>query len=188
RPPGVNVIETVDRIREELPYLRALVPAEVTLRPVLDQTVTIRASVKNVEEALLISIGLVVLVVFLFLRNIRATIIPGVVVPVSLIGTFAIMYLVGYSIDNLSLMALTGALLVRPQDPQHRPRLAVLGERIFDAITRAYDRTLTVALRHPAITMIIFLATFAVNAYLFNIVPKGFFPQQDNGRLAANIV
>src|SRR6059036_905554 len=109
RQPGVNIIETVDRIRAELPYLRALVPAEVSLRPVLDQTVTIRASVKNVEEALLISIGLVVLVVFLFLRNVRATIIPGVVVPVSLIGTFAVMYLVGYSIDNLSLMALTVA-------------------------------------------------------------------------------
>src|SRR5207302_5667404 len=79
------------------------------LTPVLDQTVTIRASVKNVEEALLISIGLVVLVVFVFLRNARATIIPGVVVPVSLIGTFAIMYLVGYSIDTLSLMELTVA-------------------------------------------------------------------------------
>ncbi|PYM95159.1 MAG: multidrug transporter subunit MdtC [Candidatus Rokuibacteriota bacterium] len=280
RQPGVNIIDTVDRIRAELPYLRALVPAEVTLRPVLDQTVTIRASVKNVEEALLISIGLVVLVVFLFLRNVRATIIPGVVVPVSLIGTFAVMYVIGYSIDNLSLMALTVAtgfvvddaivvvenvmrhiergasvldatltgareigftvlsmsislvavfipillmggivgrlfrefavvlsvavlvslaisltttpmmcaLLLRPHDPIHRPRLAVLGERIFDRITRGYDRTLTVALRHPAITMIIFLSTFAVNAYLFNIVPKGFFPQQDNGRLAANIV
>ena len=280
RQPGVNIIDTVDRIRAELPYLRALVPAEVSLRPVLDQTVTIRASVKNVEEALIISIALVVLVVFLFLRNIRATIIPGVVVPVSLIGTFGIMYLVGYSIDNLSLMALTVAtgfvvddaivvvenvmrhiergagvleatmtgareigftvlsmsislvavfipillmggivgrlfrefavvlsvavlvslaisltttpmmcaLLLRPHDPHHRPRLAVLGERIFDAITNAYGRTLTVVLRHPAIVMIIFLATFAVNVHLFNIVPKGFFPQQDNGRLAANIV
>jgi multidrug efflux pump len=280
RQPGVNIIDTVDRIRDELPYLRALVPAEITLRPVLDQTVTIRASVKNVEEALLISIGLVVLVVFLFLRNIRATIIPGVVVPVSLIGTFAVMYLVGYSIDNLSLMALTVAtgfvvddaivvvenvmrhiergasvleatltgakeigftvlsmsislvavfipillmggivgrlfrefavvlsvavlvslaisltttpmmcaLLLRPHDPVHRPRLAVLGERIFDAITRAYDRSLTVVLAHPAIVMIIFLATFAVNVHLFNLVPKGFFPQQDNGRLSANIV
>jgi multidrug efflux pump len=280
RQPGVNIIDTVDRIRAELPYLRALVPAEITLRPVLDQTVTIRASVKNVEEALLISIGLVVLVVFAFLRNIRATIIPGVVVPVSLIGTFAIMYLIGYSIDNLSLMALTVAtgfvvddaivvvenvmrhiergvsvleatltgareigftvlsmsislvavfipillmggivgrlfrefavvlsvavlvslaisltttpmmcaLLLRPHDPVHQPRLAVLGERIFNAITRAYDRSLTVALRHPAIAMIIFLSTFAVNVHLFNIVPKGFFPQQDNGRLAANIV
>jgi multidrug efflux pump len=247
---------------------------------VLDQTVTIRASVKTVEESLVISIVLVVLVVFLFLRNVRATIIPGVVVPVSLIGTFAIMYVIGYSIDNLSLMALTiatgfvvddaivvvenvmrhiergagvleatltgakeigftvlsmsislvavfipillmggivgrlfrefavvlsvavlvslaisltttpmmCALLLRPHDPHHRPRLAMLGERIFDAITRAYDRTLTIVLRHPAIVMIIFLATFAVNIQLFKIVPKGFFPQQDNGRLAANIV
>src|SRR5499425_940798 len=107
RQPGVNIIDTVDRIRAELPYLRALMPAEVALTPVLDQTVTIRASVKTVEESLVISIVLVVLVVFLFLRNVRATIIPGVVVPVSLIGTFAIMYLIGYSIDNLSLMALT---------------------------------------------------------------------------------
>jgi multidrug efflux pump len=280
RQPGVNIIDTVDRIRAELPYLRALVPAEVALTPVLDQTVTIRASVKTVEESLIISIILVVFVVFLFLRNVRATIIPGVVVPVSLIGTFAIMYLIGYSIDNLSLMALTiatgfvvddaivvvenvmrhiergagvleatltgakeigftvlsmsislvavfipillmggivgrlfrefavvlsvavlvslaisltatpmmCALLLRPHDPHHRPRLAVLGERIFDAITHAYDRSLTVALRHPAVTMIIFLATFAVNVHLFNIVPKGFFPQQDNGRLAANLV
>src|SRR5207247_2659926 len=175
RQPGVNIIETVDRIRAELPYLRALVPAEVALNPVLDQTVTIRASVKNVEEALLISIGLVVLVVFLFLRNVRATLIPGIVVPVSLM----------ISLTTTPMMC---ALLLRPQDPQHRARLAVLGERIFDAITRAYDRTLTVALRHPAITMVIFLATFAVNVYLFNLVPKGFFPQQDNGRLAANIV
>jgi len=280
RQPGVNIIDTVDRIRAELPYLRALVPAEVALTPVLDQTVTIRASVKTVEESLVISIVLVVLVVFLFLRNVRATIIPGVVVPVSLIGTFAIMYVIGYSIDNLSLMALTiatgfvvddaivvvenvmrhiergtgvleatltgareigftvlsisislvavfipillmggivgrlfrefavvlsvavlvslaisltttpmmCALLLRPHDPQHRPRLAMLGEQIFDAITRAYDRTLTVVLRHPAIVMLIFLATFAVNIQLFKIVPKGFFPQQDNGRMAANIV
>jgi len=280
RQPGVNIIDTVDRIRAELPYLRALVPAEVALTPVLDQTVTIRASVKTVEESLLISIVLVVLVVFLFLRNVRATIIPGVVVPVSLIGTFAVMYVIGYSIDNLSLMALTiatgfvvddaivvvenvmrhiergtgvleatltgareigftvlsisislvavfipillmggivgrlfrefavvlsvavlvslaisltttpmmCALLLRPHDPQHRPRLAMLGEQIFDAITRAYDRTLTVVLRHPAIVMLIFLATFAVNIQLFKIVPKGFFPQQDNGRMAANIV
>ena len=280
RQPGINIIDTVDRIRAELPYLRALVPAEITITPVLDQTVTIRASVKTVEESLLIAIVLVVLVVFVFLRNVRATMIPGVVVPVSLIGTFAIMYLIGYSIDNLSLMALTiatgfvvddaivvvenvmrhiergvgvleatlmgareigftvlsmsvslvavfipillmggivgrlfrefavvlsvavlvslaisltttpmmCALLLRPHDPHHRPRLAMLGERVFDAITRAYDRTLTVVLRHPAIVMIIFLATFAVNLHLFNIVPKGFFPQQDNGRLAANLV
>jgi multidrug efflux pump len=280
RQPGVNIIETVDRIRAELPYLRALVPAEISLKPVLDQTVTIRASVKDVEEALLISIGLVVLVVFLFLRNVRATIIPGVVVPVSLVGTFAVMYLVGYSIDNLSLMALTVAtgfvvddaivvvenvmrhleqgmsvleatllgakeigftvltmsislvavfipillmggivgrlfrefavvlsvavlvslvlsltttpmmcaMLLKPHDQQRRGRLAAWGERIFTALTGAYGRTLTVALRHPAITMVIFLLTFVVNGYLFWSIPKGFFPQQDNGRLGANLV
>jgi multidrug efflux pump len=280
RQPGVNIIETVDRIRAELPYLRALVPAEIALTPVLDQTVTIRASIQHVEQALLISIGLVILVVFLFLRNVRATIIPGVVVPVSLISTFGVMYLVGYSIDNLSLMALTVAtgfvvddaivvvenvmrhiekgmsvleatltgareigftvlsmsvslvavfipillmggiigrlfrefavvlsvavlislvvsltttpmmcaLLLKPQSEQRRGRLARLGERLFEALTRAYDHSLTFALRHPALTMAIFLITFAINAYLFWIVPKGFFPQQDNGRLAANIV
>jgi multidrug efflux pump len=280
RQPGVNIIETVDRITAELPYLRALVPAEIALTPVLDQTVTIRASVKDVEESLLIAIGLVILVVFAFLRNVRATIIPGIVVPVSLISTFAVMYLIGYSIDNLSLMALTiatgfvvddaivvvenvmrhieqgmgvleatltgakeigftvlsmsvslvavfipilfmggiigrlfrefavvlsvavlvslvvsltttpmmCALLLKPHAEQRRGWLAVLGERIFDGMTRLYDRTLTVALRHTAITIVIFLITFAVNVYLFWVVPKGFFPQQDNGRLAANIV
>jgi multidrug efflux pump len=280
RQPGVNIIETVDRIKAELPYLRALLPAEVQLTPVLDQTVTIRASVKDVEEALLISIGLVVLVVFLFLRNVRATIIPGVVVPVSLVGTFSVMYLVGYSIDNLSLMALTVAtgfvvddaivvvenvmrhlehgmgvleatltgakeigftvlsmsvslvavfipillmggivgrlfrefavvlsvavlvslvisltatpmmcaLLLKPHSEVRRGRLSRLGERIFDGLTWMYDRTLVVALRHSFVTMVIFLATFGVNAYLFWVIPKGFFPQQDNGRLGANIV
>ncbi|MBI3637474.1 MAG: efflux RND transporter permease subunit, partial [Candidatus Rokubacteria bacterium] len=280
RQPGVNIIETVDRIRAELPYLRALVPAEITLTPVLDQTITIRASVKDVERSLLIAIGLVILVVFVFLRNVRATIIPGVVVPVSLVSTFAVMYLVGYSIDNLSLMALTVAtgfvvddaivvvenvmrhiergmsvleatllgareigftvlsmsvslvavfipillmggiigrlfrefavvlsvavlvslvvsltttpmmcaLLLKPHAEVRRGWLALFGERIFDALTRAYDRTLTLALRHTAVTMAIFLLTFAVNTYLFWIIPKGFFPQQDNGRLAGTIV
>ena len=109
RQPGANIIDTVDRIRAALPELHALLPADVTLTPVLDQTVTIRASVADVEHALMISVALVVLVVFLFLRDWRATAIPGVVVPVSLIGTFAFMYLIGYSIDNLSLMALTVA-------------------------------------------------------------------------------
>jgi multidrug efflux pump len=103
RQPGVNIIETVDRIRAELPYLRALLPGEVTLTPVLDQTVTIRASVKDVEESLLIAIGLVVLVVFLFLRNVRATDHSRRGRARVLIGTFSVMYLVGYSIDNLSL-------------------------------------------------------------------------------------
>jgi multidrug efflux pump len=107
RQPGANIIATVDRIRAQLPFLKASIPLGIDTTIVLDRTTTIRASVAEVERTLLISIGLVIVVVFLFLRNGRATLIPGVAVPVSLIGTFAVMYLFGYSLDNLSLMALT---------------------------------------------------------------------------------
>jgi multidrug efflux pump len=107
RQPGANIIQTVDRIREQLPVIQATVPLGIDTTIVLDRTTTIRASVSDVERTLLISIGLVILVVFVFLRNGRATLIPGIAVPVSLVGTFAVMYLFGYSIDNLSLMAMT---------------------------------------------------------------------------------
>src|SRR5438093_377887 len=107
RQPGANIIETVDRIWHALPSLKASIPAAINLMVVLDRTTTIRASVFEVERTLVIAIVLVILVVFLFLRNARATFIPSVVVPVSLIGTFGVMYLCHYSIDNLSLMALT---------------------------------------------------------------------------------
>jgi multidrug efflux pump len=107
RQPGANIIQTVDRIREQLPVIEATVPLGIDTTIVLDRTTTIRASVSDVERTLLISIGLVILVVFVFLRNGRATLIPGIAVPVSLVGTFAVMYLFGYSIDNLSLMAMT---------------------------------------------------------------------------------
>ncbi len=107
RQPGANIIETVDRIRAQLPFLEAILPQGIKTNVVLDRTTTIRASVNDVERTLGISVVLVVLVVFFFLRNARATIIPSIAVPVSLIGTFAIMYLVGFSLDNLSLMALT---------------------------------------------------------------------------------
>jgi multidrug efflux pump len=107
RQPGANIIDTVDRIREELPSIKASIPLGIETTIVLDRTTTIRASVDDVEKTLLISIGLVIVVVFVFLRNGRATLIPGIAVPVSLIGTFAVMYLFGYSLDNLSLMALT---------------------------------------------------------------------------------
>ncbi len=107
RQPGANIIQTVDRITAQLPSIEASIPLGIDTTIVLDRTLTIRASVDTVEKTLLISIGLVIVVVFLFLRNIRATFIPGVAVPVSLIGTFAVMYLFGYSIDNLSLMAMT---------------------------------------------------------------------------------
>jgi len=107
RQPGANIIETVDRIRAAIPSLRASVPSAIDTEIVLDRTQTIRASVHDVERSLMISISLVILVVFLFLRNVRATLIPSVAVPASLIGTFGVMYLCHYSIDNLSLMALT---------------------------------------------------------------------------------
>ncbi len=107
RQPGANIMQTVDSIRAQLPFLQAVLPQGIDTTIVLDRTTTIRASVRNVEETLIGSIILVVLVVFIFLRRPRATLIPTVAVPVSLIGTFAVMYLLGYSIDNLSLMALT---------------------------------------------------------------------------------
>jgi multidrug efflux pump len=107
RQPGANIIQTVDRIRAQLPFLEAILPQGITTTIVLDRTTTIRASVRDVERTLIGSVILVVLVVFVFLRSPRATLIPSVAVPVSLVGTFAVMYLFGYSLDNLSLMALT---------------------------------------------------------------------------------
>ncbi|MGA9307014.1 MAG: efflux RND transporter permease subunit, partial [Candidatus Sulfotelmatobacter sp.] len=107
RQPGANIIDTVDRIRAQLPYIQASMPLGIDTTIVLDRTITIRASVSDVEKTLLISVGLVIVVVFVFLRNGRATLIPAVAVPVSLVGTFAVMYLLGYTLDNLSLMAMT---------------------------------------------------------------------------------
>ena len=107
RQPGANIIDTVDQIRAALPSLKASIPSAIDLTIVIDRTTTIRASVHDVEITLAISIGLVILVVFVFLRNVRATLIPSVAVPLSLIGTFGVMYLLNYTIDNLSLMALT---------------------------------------------------------------------------------
>ncbi len=107
RQPGANIIETVDLVKASIPSLKASIPSGITLTNVFDRTTTIRASVNDVERSLILSVVLVVLVVFVFLRSFRATLIPSVAVPVSLIGTFAVMYLCGYSLDNLSLMALT---------------------------------------------------------------------------------
>src|SRR5882724_6101557 len=279
REPGANIIDTVDGVRAALPQLKASIQSAIDLTVVLDQTTTIRASVSDVERTLVISIALVILVVFLFLRNPRVTFIPGVVVPVSLIGTFGVMYLCHYSLDNLSLMALTistgfvvdDAIVVIENVTRHleegmRPlQAALLGakeigftvvsisislvavftpllfmggivgrlfrefavtlsvailvslvvsltttpmmcsrllkrqrledhgrlyrasERLFDWILLLYERSLTWVLRHPAPTLAVFLITLAVNAYLLVIVPKGFFPQQDTGRLQGGI-
>ncbi len=273
RQPGANIIDTVDRIYSELPSLKASIPSAINLTVVLDRTTTIRASVKDVERTLALSVALVILVVFFFLRNVRATIIPSVAVPVSLIGTFGIMYLCHYSLDNLSLMALTistgfvvddaivvienisryleqgmspeeaalegakeigftvmsismslvavfipillmsgivgrlfrefavtlsvailvslgisltttpmmCAKLLRPESSENHGLFYRLSEKFFTWMVRTYERTLTVILRHPAFTALVLLITIGVNIYLFIIVPKGFFPLQDNG-------
>jgi multidrug efflux pump len=106
RQPGANIIATVDRVRAALPQLKASISPAIDLNVVLDRTTTVRASVADIEVTLIISVILVILVVFAFLRTFRATVIPSIAVPLSLIGTFAVMYLLGYSLDNLSLMAL----------------------------------------------------------------------------------
>jgi multidrug efflux pump len=275
RQPGANIIDTVDRIYSELPSLKASIPSAINLTVVLDRTTTIRASVKDVERTLALSVALVILVVFFFLRNVRATIIPSVAVPVSLIGTFGIMYLCHYSLDNLSLMALTistgfvvddaivvienisryleqgmspeeaalegakeigftvmsisislvavfipillmggivgrlfrefavtlsvailvslgisltttpmmCAKLLRPESSEKHGGFYRLSEKFFTWMVRTYERTLTVILRHPAFTALVLLITIGVNIYLLIIVPKGFFPLQDNGTI-----
>src|ERR1043166_4823266 len=107
RQPGANIISVVDRIKKVLPQLQGALPSSVKVAILTDRTETIRASVKDVEFEMMLTICLVVMVIFLFLRNLSATIIPAVAVPLSIVGTFAVMYLLGYSLDNLSLMALT---------------------------------------------------------------------------------
>ena len=278
RQPGANIIGTVDRIREAMPYVKAAIPQTIDLTVTQDQTVTIRASVRDVEITLVIAVVLVILVVFIFLRNVRTTFIPSVAVPVSLIGTFGVMYLFGYSLDNLSLMALTiatgfvvddaivvienimryleqgmkpleaalrgsreigftvltiSASLVAVFIPlllmggivgrlmrefsivlsvaiavsllvsltttpmmcayllrtnQTHGRLYLANERMFNWIVDQYAKTLRVVLKHPVITLLVLGATIALNVYLFVRVPKGFFPQQDTGRMSGTVL
>ncbi|GLT24534.1 multidrug resistance protein MdtC [Zoogloea oryzae] len=277
RQPGANIIETVDRVNALLPRLSASISPAIDLTVVMDRTPTIRGSLKEVERTLAISVALVVMVVFLFLRSARATVIPSVVVPVSLIGTFAVMYLAGYSLDNLSLMALTiatgfvvddaivvleniarhvddgmspvraalkgareigftvvsmslsliaafipilamGGLvgrlfrefavtlsaailvsmivsltatpmmcarLLRPRPPEDAPRgrFDRLVGGALDALVAGYRRSLGWALDHRWPVLLVLAATIGFNVYLYNTIPKGFFPQQDTGRL-----
>jgi multidrug efflux pump len=277
RQPGANIIDTVDSIRAALPQLEAEIPQSIHLQVVMDQTITIRASVHDVERTLVIAVFLVILVVFIFLREPRSTLIPSVAVPVSLIGTFGVMYLLGYSLDNLSLMALTistgfvvdDAIVVMENITRYLeqgvpPFQAALkgarevgftvvamssslvavfiplllmggivgrlfrefavclsiaiavsmvvsltttpcmcahllrvhkshgwlyhkGEQVFNWIVALYGRTLTVVLRHSAVTLAVLLATVGLNVYLYVHVSKGFFPQQDNGRMMGAI-
>jgi multidrug efflux pump len=279
KQPQANIIDTVDRVYALLPLLQASIPQKIHLNVSLDRTSTIRASVRDVEYTLILSIFLVIMVVFVFLRNFWATMIPSISVPLSLLGTTGIMYLLGYSLDNLSLMALTistgfvvdDAIVVienvtrylekgmRPFDAALRgakeigftvvsmstslvavfiPILLMGGivgrlfrefavtlaiaiaismivsltttpmmcakflkadhgqkhnlayrisERGFEFLLRGYDASLRWVLRHPQITVTVLLMTICFNVYLYVIVPKGFFPQQDTGRMSGSI-
>ncbi|HXI36820.1 MAG TPA: efflux RND transporter permease subunit, partial [Burkholderiales bacterium] len=278
--PDANIIETVDRVMELMPLLRASVPAAIDVDVLMERTSTVRAAVREVERSLLIAMALVVLVVLLFLRKLRAALIPAVAVPVSLIGTFSVMYLAGFSINNLSLMALTVATgfvvddaivvlentmrhieegmapyqaalrgarevgftvlsmslsliavfiplllmggivgrlfrefsitlsvavlvsllvsltttpmmcarLLRKEEKTGRPGwLAQQSERLFELILSGYRASLGWSLRHSLLILLILLTTIGLNFFLYAKIAKGFFPQQDTGRVFGNI-
>ncbi|HKM63449.1 MAG TPA: MdtB/MuxB family multidrug efflux RND transporter permease subunit [Acidisphaera sp.] len=273
RQPGANVISVVDSIKKLLPQLTATLPAAVSVVPLTDRTTTIRASVADVQFELALAVGLVVLVIFLFLRNVPATIIPSLSVPLSLVGTLGVMYLYGFSLDNLSLMALTIATgfvvddaivvienisrfveegdppmaaaykgsrqigftiisltvsliavlipllfmgdvvgrlfhefaitlavtivisaivaltlvpmmcarLLRPVREASPRSFEARTARVFDWIIERYGRMLTVVLDHQLLTLLVATATVVLTAYLYIVIPKGFFPVQDTG-------
>ncbi len=280
RQPGANVIQTVDRVLALMPYLQSSISPAIKLGVVMDRTVTVRASVKDIETTLLISIVLVILVVFVFLRTARATVIPSIAVPLSLVGTFGGMYLLGYSLDNLSLMALaisTGfvvddaivvleniaryveqgmdavqaafkgaaeigftvvsmstslvavfipllmmggivgrlfrefavtlsmaigvslivsltttptmcAKFLRPEPANEKHNRFYRGsEWVFDKTLATYRHSLTWVLRHQPLTLVVTILVACLSVYLYIIVPKGFFPQQDTGRIGGSV-
>jgi multidrug efflux pump len=277
--PGANIIQTVDRVVGIIPALKASIPTDIDIKVAMDRTTTIRASLAAVQRTLVIAILLVILVVFLFLRNLRATAVPAVVVPISLLGTFGAMYLLGYSLDNLSLMALiiaTGFVvddaivvlenvtrhveagmprlqaaiqgarevgftvlsmslslvavfipillmggivgrllrefsitlsvavlvslvvsltmtpmmcsrLIRHDDPTRQGRLFRLSERIFQGMRDFYAHSLRWALENRGVIVVLLVATVIFSIYLIWVTPRGFFPQQDTGRLIGGI-
>jgi multidrug efflux pump len=279
RQPGANIIETVDRIRDLLPQLEAALPGGIRMSVTMDRTPSIRGSLAEVEQSLVLSGLLVILVVFAFLRTLRATLIPAVAVLVSIVATFAVMYLCDYSLDNLSLMALTiatgfvvddaivvlenitryremghspleaalagskeiaftvlsmsislvavfipillmggmvgrlfrqfsvtlstailvsllvsltltpmmCATLLKPDNPTGHGRLFRAGEQLFELLLGGYRRSLAWALAHSRLMLGLVVVTLAINVQLFRIVPKGFFPEQDTGRISGNI-
>jgi multidrug efflux pump len=279
RQPGANIISTVDNVRALIPELQSSISPAINVNVVMDRTLTVRASVRDIEITLVISVFLVVMVVFVFLRNVRATIIPSIAVPLSLVGTFGVMYLLGYSLDNLSLMALaisTGfvvddaivvleninrhleegirpvqaaflgareigftvvsmstslvavfipillmggivgrlfrefavtlsaaigvsllvsltttpmmcAKLLRPLESEKHGRLYRFSENAFNSLLKGYAGTLRWVLRHQALILLVTIGTAALSVYLYVRVPKGFFPQQDTGRLFGTI-
>ncbi len=280
--PNANIIETVDRVLALVPELQASIPATVDLKVVMERTTTIRGGLREAGRTMAIAVGLVIMVVFLFLRNWRATLIPAVAVPVSLIGTFSFMYLFGYSLDNLSLMALTvatgfvvdDAIVVLENVSRHlergispfeaalkgarevsftvvsmslsliavfipillmggiigrffrefavtlsiaimvslvvsltttpmmcarllrahvpgkvgtRGRLSRWSDTAIKRVNRGYEKTLTWALRFPFLVLLTLVAAIGLNVYLYVIIPKGFLPQQDTGRIVGFI-
>jgi multidrug efflux pump len=279
RQPNANIISTVDRVKALVPFLQASISPAIEIGLAADRSTTIRTSLRDVERTLILAVLLVIVVVFAFLRNLRATFIPVVAVSVSLVATFAAMYLIGYSLDNLSLMALTVAtgfvvddaivvlenitrhiedglspleaalkgaaevsftvlsmsisliavfipillmggiigrlfrefamtisiaivislavslattpmmcaVLLRGETGQKHGRVYQASERFFEAMLNIYRRSLTAALRHPATMMLILAVVFGLNFYLYDVIPKGFFPQQDTGRMVGNI-
>jgi multidrug efflux pump len=275
RQPNANIIETVDAVKAELPHLEAAMPADMNVNVAIDRSTTIRASLHDTELTLVLAVMLVTVVVFLFLRNVSATIIPSVAVPISIFGTFGVMYLLGYSLDILSLMALTiatgfvvdDAIVVMENISRHMedgmPRMqaafrgarevgftvlsislslimvflpillmgGILGRlfreftvtlsiailvslvisltttpmlcalflkiqttrgpegrpNLFERVRIGYGHSLTWALRHSLLVLLIFIATIGLNVYLFVVVPKGFFPQQDTGRMVGSL-
>src|SRR3989449_527367 len=193
RQPGANIIQTVDRVREALPLLKASISPAIDLNVVLDRTVTVRASVADIEFTLLISVILVILVVFAFLRTFRATLIPSVAVPLSLIGTFGIMYLLGYSLDNLSLMALAISTGFVVDDAivvlENITRYLEQGMRPVQAAFRgAREIGFTVlSMSTSLVAVFIPILMAALSVYLYIDLPKGFFPQQDTGRIMGSV-
>jgi multidrug efflux pump len=279
RQPGANIIATVDRVQAMMPYLQSSISPAIELSIAMDRTVTVRASVKDIEFTLMLSIVLVILVVFAFLRTVRATIIPSIAVPLSLVGTFGVMYMLGYSLDNLSLMALaisTGfvvddaivvlenitrylehgmdpvqaafkgareigftvlsmstslvavfipllmmggivgrlfrefavtlsiaiivslvvsltttptmcAKFLRPANEKRHNRLYRFSEWVFDSVLDGYRHSLKWVLGHQPFTLVVTILVACLSVYLYIIVPKGFFPQQDTGRIMGSV-
>src|SRR5207302_1867447 len=188
RQPGANVIQTVDRIAAMLPRLEASLPASITVTPLTDRTVSIRASIADVEFELLLAVVLVVLVIFFFLRSPSATLIPSVAVPLSLVGTFAVMYLAGFSINNLTLMALTMAILIsavvsltfspmmcarllEPRDRAREGRALRIAGAWFESLAAHYGRALAWVLDRQRMTLLVAIATLVLTVILYVIAP-----------------
>src|SRR2546429_5965043 len=180
KQPDANTVAVVDSVLAKLPALRAAIPPSVNMQVMMDRSVSVRQAVADVEETLLIAITLVILVIFLFLRKVSATLIPALAVPISLCGTFAMMYALDYSINNMTLLALTLSVGFVVDDA------IVMLENIVRPIEhamRAYEVTLDWVLARKAMMLLVTLATLGGTIYLYMIVPKGFFPEEDTGFL-----